>query len=488
MNARFEEFKTNVELYRRGLFDSISWRDYDTNELFKFHPKQLEAIELLNDNATSFIGFGGAARGGKSALICADALLFIYAYPKSRVLIGRKKLKNLFETTWVTMRATYKSFGITEGVDCTRASVLSTSLHFPYCGSEIILKNCTYEPSDPEMADFGSLEIVRAYLDQTEQIDSKVVAKVQERIGSHKATSYHGLIGKQLDVFNPSKNHVHTKYWIPYRNNNESDTRKLVRSLPTDNPSESAKLWVEEKKKAYCNGDMSETDYQKQVLGNFDYDDDPNSLCSFDAIEAIFTNDHVQGGTKYITADIARLGSDKAVVKVWSGWKVIDYKVYELSLTTEIQEAINAFRVKYQIPRRHAIADQDGLGAGVVDNCGIVGFVNNARPFPEETGENYEKPEYKNLKSQCAYYLAKKINDSQLYIECEVENSVKEAITQELGQLKSYNTDKDGKVQILPKEKVKDNIGRSPDFMDTLLMRSYFDVAGSTELEVEIYV
>jgi phage terminase large subunit len=37
--------------------------------------------------------------------------------------------------------------------------------------------------------------------------------------------------------------------------------------------------------------------------------------------------------------------------------------------------------------------------------------------------------------------------------------------------------DKDGKRQVLPKDKVKEIIGRSPDFADTLMMREYFELA-----------
>jgi hypothetical protein len=34
----------------------------------------------------------------------------------------------------------------------------------------------------------------------------------------------------------------------------------------------------------------------------------------------------------------------------------------------------------------------------------------------------------------------------------------------------------DGKLRILPKEKIKEHIGRSPDWMDIFIMRMYFEV------------
>ena len=40
--------------------------------------------------------------------------------------------------------------------------------------------------------------------------------------------------------------------------------------------------------------------------------------------------------------------------------------------------------------------------------------------------------------------------------------------------LNTYQSDKDCKLQILPKNKIKDIIGRSPDWLDTFIMRMYY--------------
>ena len=64
----------------------------------------------------------------------------------------------------------------------------------------------------------------------------------------------------------------------------------------------------------------------------------------------------------------------------------------------------------------------------------------------------------------------------QIYIECELPIAEKDMIIQELGQLKTYDADKDGKLRILPKEKIKDNIGRSPDWLDVFIMLMFFYV------------
>jgi phage terminase large subunit len=88
---------------------------------------------------------------------------------------------------------------------------------------------------------------------------------------------------------------------------------------------------------------------------------------------------------------------------------------------------------------------------------------------------------YTNLKSQCYFRLAERINKGGLFIDCD-DIEIKQAVIQELEQVKQYNMDKDGKRQVLPKDKVKELIGRSPDFADTLMMREWFELAPKNDL------
>ncbi len=53
---------------------------------------------------------------------------------------------------------------------------------------------------------------------------------------------------------------------------------------------------------------------------------------------------------------------------------------------------------------------------------------------------------------------------------------MKDDITEELEQLKAKNMDKDGKKQIVPKEDIKQAIGRSPDYADALMMRMFWEI------------
>lgn len=470
-----KQFHRNVEFYKRGLFDQIFFTDKITNQEFRFHKKQIQALELLNDNLTTYVGYGGSARGGKSAIITIDALLCAYAYPECANLIGRKNLTTLWETTWKTLLRMMNNFEFIDGVDY-KYNGQRHEMTFSN-GSLIIAKNLELRPSDTEATEFGSLEILRAYVDQSEHVSLKIIEKVGERAGSHFTAAEYNLKGKVLEAFNPSGSHVKRRYWTPFKTGKELKTRKFIQALPMDNPGREAIDWVKQKELDFLDGTMSKVEYQKQIKGNFDYDDSKDILCSYDNIAAIFENNHIAKGTeKYITADIARLGSDKAIIAVWQGWNVIEFVTFEVSKTTEIQSAIVALRTKHQIPKHHCVADEDGVGGGVVDNCGIRGFINNSTPLKETTGNSRNAPQYKNLKTQCGYYLAKQINTHQLNIEAEISDSERQEIIEEIEQLRSYKVDDDGKLKLKPKKDIIEDLGRSPDWLDTLHMKAFFDL------------
>ena len=135
---------------------------------------------------------------------------------------------------------------------------------------------------------------------------------------------------------------------------------------------------------------------------------------------------------------------------------------------TDIQKTITALRFKHKISANNVVVDDDGVGGGVVDNLNAIGFKNGGKP---------KDSQYQNLKSECGYKLADYFSDFGFYVDCEVSEKTKDDINQELVQLKTHDSDKDGKLKILPKEKIKENIGRSPDFLDCFIMRMYFEQA-----------
>lgn len=422
-------------------------------------PKQNNAVYFLKDKITKEIIYGGAAGGGKSALGCLWLIEQCQMYPGTRWLMGRSKLKTLKETTLNTF------FELTSNLKLSNQFNINNQSGVIYWnnGSEIILKDLYQYPSDPNFDSLGSLEITGAFVDECNQISYKAWQIVTSRI-RYKLNDYN-IVPKILGTCNPSKNWVYSKFYIPSINGTISNSRRFIQSLPTDNP---------HLHPSYLESLLALDENSKRRLyyGDWAYDNDPASLISFDKINDIFTNDFVIEGDKYISADIARYGSDKMVICVWSGFRVIEIFTLDKSSITQTAEAIRGLALKHKVPNSNIIADEDGVGGGVVDVLQCKGFVNNSRALKEEN----QLMEYQNLKTQCYYKLAEKIQRNEVFIDCS-DGYLQDLIIKELEQVKRDKIDSDGKLRIIPKEKVKELIGHSPDYTDTLMMRLWFELS-----------
>lgn len=192
-----------------------------------------------------------------------------------------------------------------------------------------------------------------------------------------------------------------------------------------------------------------------------------DQLCSFKAINSLWTNDHVEkSGNMFITADIALHGSDKFVVYVWDGLRVVEETVIGKTDAPAVEKLLKDKAIQYQVQRHNIAYDADGLGAflrGYLE--GAEPFVNGSKAFGDEN--------YKNLKSQCGYKLADYINSGFIYFDCDIN---KAEMIKELECLQSYALDKGGKIQLMPKAKIKEIIGHSPDRLDALLIRMLYVV------------
>lgn len=423
--------------------------------------KQTIALDLLEDNVTTEVLYGGSAGGGKSALGCYWLLKQCLKYPGTRWLMGRSELKNLKKTTLNTFFEIAKLQGLTADRHYRFNQQDSTIKLFN--GSEVLMADLFAYPSDPNFDSLGSLEITGAFIDECSQVTEKAKNIVKSRI-RYKLNEY-GILGKMLMTCNPCKDWPYREFYKPMMAGNIDKGKVFIQALPTDNPHLPA-VYIDNLKSLDLNS------RERLLYGNWEYDDDPSALIQYDKILDAFSNDFVPAGETYLTCDVARFGSDSSVIGVWTGFRCKLHRFKGLSLL-ELSNRIKGFAGEYMVPMSRVIADEDGVGGGVVDILGCKGFVNNSRPLANPV--NYQDENFANLKSQCYFKLAERINKGQLYIEC-TDIDIKRIIIQELEQVKQYNMDKDGKRQVLPKDKVKEIIGRSPDFADTLMMREYFEL------------
>lgn len=417
--------------------------------------KQKWALQLMTDGTTSFIGYGGAAGGGKSILGCFALMTFCNIFKGSKWFIGRDSLKDTRESVLFTWRKVSQMNNLEE--DNWKYS--DNHIYFKN-GSEIEFLDLSFYPQkDPLYERFGSKEYTGGWIEEAGNVNPQAFEILKTRINRWYNKDY-GIRGKILVTFNPKKNWLYKTFYLPYRNKTETDRSKFIPALAMDNP------YLDEEYIENLQNLKDKSTKERLLYGNFDYDDDPSALMSYQQITAIWKNDHVpEMGTKYIIVDAARYGSDKAIVMVWEGFRIIEVHVFPISSTVDIQNCINAMRSKHGIGSDYVLVDDDGVGGGIVDNCRVLGFKNNGRP---------RNPSYNSIKDECGYKLAEFIDE--IYFEEYVDEETSQTIEEELGQLKTYDSDKDGKLRLLPKNKIKENIGRSPDWLDVFLMRMYFEL------------
>lgn len=432
--------------------------------------KQKDCCRAWLDPNITDIYYGGAKGGAKSFtgvnLIFGDAL----TYPDTRYFIARYKLNDLRKFTIPTVSKVFNAWNIKQD----KYATFNGQDNFFQCynGSKILLLEASYMPSDPLYERFGSMEFTRGFIEEAGEFDVAAKNNLAASIGRWK-NDYYNLTRKLLQTGNPSKNYTYRDYYLPFRNGTLKQHQKFIQAFIQDNK------MIDKGYYEQLEQSLSKNEKERLLFGNWEYDDDPASLIQYDKILDCFTNTHVEHGPKKITVDVARLGGDKIVIIEWDGWrgKVKYWKKQTLDITGAEIESI---RYRLGIGNSDVLVDEDGMGGGIVDFLKFKGFVNNASALsspngPVDSNNNPIKENFDNLKSQCYFRLAERINKNGIYLECESEE-VKQWIIEELEQVKQKALDSDMKKGVVPKDKVKELIGRSPDFSDTIMMREYFEL------------
>lgn len=429
---------------------------------FKPSKKQYVAWEYLTDNVTREIGYGGGAGGGKSYLGCVWLTSMCLAYPETGWLLGRKELVTLKRTTLLTLFKVFSDFGI--GEEAYTYNQQNNTIVFNN-GSTIFLMDLGYKPSDPLYTRFGGLELTGYFIDESNECPEEAVSIIKTRTGRRLNKEF-DLTPKGLETFNPDKGHVYRRFYKPYKEKTSPEHIKFIPALATDNEYID-EAYIEQLRNA------DNTTRERLLYGNFDYDDNPDLMIPYDVIEDLWTNT-ASGGVNFITADIARHGKDKTVIYRWNGLRLMEAKVIDNSSLDYVKEEIKEIARLHRVPYSRIIVDEDGVGGGIVDMMkGIRGFMANRRPFPVVDLGKEVPANYQNLKTQCIYKLAEMINLHLLSVE---DEKIREPLTEELAVLQRTDVDKENKLKVIPKERMKEKLGRSPDFLDAMYMRMWFEL------------
>jgi hypothetical protein len=433
-------------------------------------PKQSSAHEYWIDSATYFLLFGGGAGGGKSFWIASEQIIQCYQYPGIKSFIARKELKRLMTSTYLTFVKACSFYGVPK--EDWHLNGQYNYIEFKN-GSRIDLLDINFIPSDPLYERFGSTEYTNGFIEEGGESEFGAFDVLKSRVGRHRNQEF-GLLGKIGVTANPTKNYLYRIFFRPFKEKILPKGYAFVQSLYGDNPYTAQAYGVQLSQIA----DKSQRERLRE--GNWEYSADPTSLVDYEAMLDMFTNT-VDEGEKAISVDVARHGVDKTVKYLWKGLKLYGVRIYAKQDTAITSTKLKLISQQERTPYSRIVVDEDGIGGAVVDNCkGIKGFIANSPAM--ENPKTHQVENYANLKAQCGYKLAESINKHLIAIDIEPNQFVSEVVgitfekwrellIEELECLKSKDIDKDQKLKIISKDEIKESLGRSPDFLDTLIMR-----------------
>lgn len=169
-------------------------------------------------------------------------------------------------------------------------------------------------------------------------------------------------------------------------------------------------------------------------------------------------------GHRYVIgADMARFGNDSSVIIVRDEYSIVDkielFHADTFEITSNIQRLVNAYKNIDAI----YIDSTGGYGSGVEDNLKLS--------YDNVIGVNFggkATDEYSyNTRSEMYFNLAKALEDGFYIDQLKYGSLIDELFAT------SYFITQNGKRAIVPKDKIKEIIGRSPDSADALALTFY---------------
>jgi hypothetical protein len=353
-------------------------------------------------------------------------------------------------------------------------------------GSIIYLSELANLPTDPNFDRLGSYSLTGFWIDEAQKVVKMAVDTLKGRLSLTTGPGWE-FKPKALYTCNPKRNWIYRDYYDPLiKQGQVIEDKKFIVSLAKDNPHIDYDSYSKSILKT-----NNKIQIERLLYGNFDYDDSELRLYNYDCILGMFSNyiTHPPTVKKYIVLDIARFGKDSTIIQVWVGWELVEVIEITKSDLKEVVETVEKLREKYNIPKSQVMGDSDGLGAGVEDFGGYRGFVANSSPIDNRGWQEKEaKPlNFQNLKAQCAYGLVEVINNNLIRVSAPLTSDQKDKMINDLDSYEAYKVDNDSKQKIIPKDKQKEKLGRSPDYGDCFLIRFAFDLQPPDRKLIFIY-
>lgn len=440
----------------------------------KLSRKQALAWRLLEDPQVVELDYGGAAGGGKSILFCLWAVYQCRMYPGIRIGLGRKELKRLKETTVVTLLREAHQIMNVKPQDFNYQDQKGL-IHYSN-GSEIVLVDLVRQPSDPDFDTLGSLNLTHVIIEEA----GEIVKKARDVFGSRKnrwLNKEYALVGKTVIGQNPSQNFTRQEFFEPYKALGMGDMQKwefgevevkgklipayraFIKALPTDNP------FISQNYLQVLNN-LPPQERKRLRDGDWDYMDDEDMLFKPQLLDKASTSE-VREGHKFIAVDPADKGKDNTVASLIEDGILTKQKhlTHNPNDPTPVSEQLALQLIKFA--QTEGLRPSDAKDIAVEENGVGVGI----RDFMKSKGWGITVYTATDITRSQAYYDASQDMDSG---DLQILNSL-ETITELRRQLMAHTFEFDDKLRprVLPKKKVREVLGKSPDEADSAIIANW---------------
>lgn len=288
------------------------------------------------------------------------------------------------------------------------------------------------------------------------------------------------------EVFDLCKEDI-LKHWKPAWDKYGSPTELAIKSVTFVEAKLADNKKLMESDPSYIANLMNQDEEQqsRDLDGNWKFRSVGDDMIKLEDMEAFYNNaDQITNEEHYATADVALQGGDNFVMWHWIDWHIKDVFVCRFDSKT-LMGVVKAKLNEWGVQEDHFAYDLNGVGqllGGFFPDA--VPFNNMGTPIQQSKDENV-KALFKNLKSQAAYFLYKKLRNVDISIDKDLLNRtfngngygktpLRDILRKERKCIRR-TAESDGKAfQIINKRDMKKLIGHSPDFFESLIFRMIF--------------
>ena len=453
----------------------------------KLAPVQLLAKHEFDNPQTTQILFGGGAGGSKTFLICLLAVLRCRDYPGVREGLGRKELKQLKRTTVATLlHKVHPALGIKQSDFKLNLDEGITYKN----GSQILFLDLAYQPSDPDMASLGSLELTDAFIDEAGEIHKKAADTLGSRV-NRWMNEEHGIVGKTVLSCNPSQNFLRSDYYEPYDRMGGGRIQKWAHG----------EVWIKDQLvpayRAYIRSTVGDNSFidanyienlkqlppqerKRLYVGDWNYADDDDSLFPsllLDKGTAYQLPEPEEGiFNKFIGVDVSDKGKDQTIATLVENGIIVTQRELKISEEDKKSEKPLSYLLADELIK---FAQQNGFKPNFAKNIAVEGngVGVGIRDALRIRGWYIEVYEATGLSRSQGYYNFMLDMDAGAI---KVLHGIDDGVLRQQLAAHTYEMENQ-RPKVIKKDLLKMKLGRSPDNADSAMIANWAKRGGLSQ-------